>query len=108
MLHLLQDLSATHPENSIHDDVSNIKEMVMDEGRASCCSIAELKMIQKLTEEEMSRILTEFEQNNSLVDKKEQVGAYSSSMPEAKYQSIRDNSILPPPADNNGNIGIIG
>jgi len=76
MLLLMQDMYPDANQSLHEDDVSNIKEMVIDEGRASCGSIAELKLIHKLTEEEMSRILHEFEQNNSLVERKEQV-AYS-------------------------------
>jgi len=72
MLLLLHDLSPDK-ETLQDDDVSNIKDMVIDEGRVSCCSIAELKLIQKLTEEEMSRILNEFEQSNSLIERKETV-----------------------------------
>jgi len=84
MLLLLQDLSP-NKETIQEDDVSNIKDMVVDEeSRASCYSVAELKLIQKLTEEEMSRILYEFEQNNSLIEKKDQV-PYK-GIPEFKYE----------------------
>ncbi|KAL7544609.1 hypothetical protein ACHAWF_007987 [Thalassiosira exigua] len=73
MLQLLNELSPTKEGIISEDAASEIKEKIIDEGRASCCSIAELKLIQKLTEEEMSRILTEFELNNSLIEKKEEV-----------------------------------
>jgi len=69
MIHMLNDISS----NRNLDDVSTIKEMLMNESRASCSSNAELKLIQKHTEDEMSRILNEFEQNNSLIEKKDSV-----------------------------------
>ena len=69
MIRMLNDISS----NRNPDDVSTIKEMIMNESRASCSSIAELKLIQKHTEDEMSRILNELEQNNSLIEKKDSV-----------------------------------
>ncbi|KAL3799335.1 hypothetical protein ACHAW5_001272 [Stephanodiscus triporus] len=45
----------------------------MDDISTSRSSIAELKLIQEHPEDEMSRILHEFEQNNSLIEKKDSV-----------------------------------
>lgn len=93
MLHLLNDLSPTQ-ETLQEEDVSNVKDIVIDEGRASCCSIAELKLIQKLTEEEMSRILHEFEQNNSLVERRD--AAVFGRVPDVKMNrnGVGGNGIL--------------
>ena len=74
MLFLLQEVQGQSPSPNHEilvdsDDFSSIKERVLDEGKKSSCSVAELNLLQKLTEEEMSRILHEFEQNNSLVER---------------------------------------
>jgi len=96
MILMLNEISS----NRNPGDVSTIKEMLMNESRASCSSIAELKLIQKHTEDEMSRILNEFEQNNSLIEKKDSVsykfipnfdipelGSPESVIPEFTYQN---------------------
>ena len=69
MLHMLNDLSP-NSDNIFQDDdtLSHIKDTVIDESRACCGSVEEFQLIQRLTEETMSRILHEFEQNNSLVE----------------------------------------
>ena len=68
MLHMLNDLSP-NSDNTFQDDtLSHIRDTVIDESRASCGSVEEFNLIQRLTEETMSRILHEFEQNNSLVE----------------------------------------
>lgn len=96
MILMLNEISS----NRNPGDVSTIKEKLMNESRASCSSIAELKLIQKHTEDEMSRILIEFEQNNSLIEKKDSVsykfipkfcipelGSPESVIPEFTYQN---------------------
>jgi hypothetical protein len=67
MFQMLQDVP-TKEGISFEDAASVIKDRLIDEGRASCCSIEELKLIELMAEEEMSRILHEFEMNNSLVE----------------------------------------
>lgn len=62
MIHLMNDVS---PDGNPDDSPSQV--MVMHANGASCFSIAELKLIEKCTEDEMTRILHEFEQSNSLV-----------------------------------------
>ena len=77
MMRMFHDLSPT--KETLQDDstISNIKEMVIDAQEAEMaqkgsCSESELPraVLQKLTEEEMTRILYEFEQNNSLIERK--------------------------------------
>ena len=65
MMQLLDEMNA--PEDI---SISDIVSMCTSAPKSDGCSVAELKLIQKLTEEEMSRILREFEQDNSLVDNK--------------------------------------
>lgn len=64
MMGLLNDVS---PDDNYNDNVSNMKKTMINENKASGYSDAELKLIDEHTEEEMTRTLQEFEQNNSLV-----------------------------------------
>ncbi|KAL9191036.1 hypothetical protein ACHAXT_000742 [Thalassiosira profunda] len=73
MLHLFQDMApgvqgtSVSLESRWEDAASVIKDKILVEGRASCASVADLELLQKMTEEEMGRILMEFELENSLV-----------------------------------------
>ena len=70
MIQMLKDLS--HQDKLEEDDVTHIKDTIIIESGASCGgSAAELHLIQRLTEEEMTRILCEFEERNSLVASKD-------------------------------------
>ena len=66
---MMQLLDEMNPPQDI--SISDIVSMCASSSpKGDGCSVAELKLIQKLTEEEMSRILREFERDNSLVDNK--------------------------------------
>lgn len=65
---MMQLLDEMNPPQDI--SISDIVSMCASAPKGDGCSVAELKLIQKLTEEEMSRILREFERDNSLVDNK--------------------------------------
>jgi hypothetical protein len=69
MINLLHEVSPNENRN----DLSIIGQMLRNENRASRSSAGDAGLIQKLTEDEMSRILNEFEQNNSLIEKKDSV-----------------------------------
>ena len=70
MIQMLKDLS--HQDKLQEDDLTHIKDTIIIESGVSCGgSAAELHQIQRLTEEEMTRILCEFEERNSLVASKD-------------------------------------
>ena len=60
MLGMLKDVS--NIDTLQDDELTHIKTVVMDKGIASCGSVALNSLIQKLAEEELTRILTQFEQ----------------------------------------------
>ncbi|KAL3822223.1 hypothetical protein ACHAXA_000663 [Cyclostephanos tholiformis] len=67
MINLLNEVSSNENRN----DLSIISKILRNENRSSRPSAADVGLIQKLTEDEMSRILNEFEQSNSLIEKKD-------------------------------------
>lgn len=70
MIQMMNDLS--HQDKLQEDDLTHIKDTIIIESGVSCGgSAAELHQIQRLTEEEMTRILCEFEERNSLVASKD-------------------------------------
>ena len=60
MLGMLKDVS--NIDTLQDDELTHIKTVVMDKSIASCGSVALNSLIQKLAEEELTRILTQFEQ----------------------------------------------